>query len=170
MKKEEEIRKKKEEFKEKADGIIKKMDGLAGEIVNTYDDMVESITSLEVEHFREHLYFLKGIALGLFYGIVGNIFVSHYYQVFEGLILSRFDVLYWSNFVVFVVALILIILVTMTFYFQIEKLRTEGERKIEEWKKLQMNKMEKITKEKDKLLREYDSLEEDTRKEIYEKY
>ena len=100
--------------------IIKGIDKVLEEIINETEKVMSSTSNW----LNQRVYFLQGIALGLFYGIVGNIFVSHYYQVFEGLTLGKFDVLFWTNLVVFVIALVLILLVSVIFYYQLRKYKS----------------------------------------------
>ena len=39
---------------------------------------------LVLDAIQQRADFLKGVAIGLFFGIVGNMFVQHWYPVFEG--------------------------------------------------------------------------------------
>lgn len=82
------------------------------------------------ETHRKKIDFTTGIALGLLYGIIGNLFVQFFYPVVEGIILQKFDVLFWSNLVISVIALSVIILATLSFRSQLSWSRhvMEGER------------------------------------------
>ncbi len=91
----------------------------------------EKIASSVMQTLQQRIDFLRGIALGLFYGIVGNILVSHYYTVFEGLTLWKIDVLFWSNLMVMIVALVLIIFTSAIFYRRMRKYET-GRRELSE--------------------------------------
>jgi H+/Cl- antiporter ClcA len=71
------------------------------------------------ETHRRKIDFTKGIALGLLYGIIGNLFVQFFYSVVEGIILQKFDVLFWSNLVISAIALSIIILATLSFRSQL---------------------------------------------------
>jgi H+/Cl- antiporter ClcA len=57
--------------------------------------------------------YLKGLALGLFYGIIGNMLVSHYYAVFNGFVIAQLDTLFYANLLAFVIILIAILYVTL---------------------------------------------------------
>lgn len=70
--------------------------------------------------------FIKGVAIGLFYGIIGNIIVLHYYKAFERLILGEFDTLLLANLIVFVVAFV-------TIFIGIKKWRGRAQ-KVEEYR------------------------------------
>lgn len=76
----------------------------------------------------QRMQFTEGIVLGLLYGIIGNLVVSHYYGVFEGITLARYDSLFWSNLVVFLIGLATIIVLTVIFYRRFVKLRKGKER------------------------------------------
>jgi len=73
-----------------------------------------SIKELEpaIETMRQQKFLIKGVALGLFYGIVGNMLVSHYYEVFKGLVIRQFDKLFWTNLVTLAIAIVLIVVVS----------------------------------------------------------
>jgi len=43
------------------------------------------------EESKRHIDFTKGLALGLIYGIIGNLFVQFFYQVVEGIVLEKYD-------------------------------------------------------------------------------
>lgn len=63
----------------------------------------------------------RGIALGLVYGIIGNLFVQHWYPLFERVVLGNFDILFWSNVPVCAFALFTILCVTIIYRRQIKK-------------------------------------------------
>jgi hypothetical protein len=66
--------------------------------------------------------FWKGLALGLFYGIIGNMLVSHYYGVFNGLVIGQYDTLFWTNVFVFIIILIAILIVSLKWMRSIVKI------------------------------------------------
>jgi hypothetical protein len=63
---------------------------------------------------RKHL--IEGVALGLFFGIIGNIAVSHYYGLFERLVNGRFDNLLWLNLFSLVVVLVVVLVASWQWY------------------------------------------------------
>ena len=66
--------------------------------------------------------FIRGVTIGLFYGIVGNIIVLHYHRAFERLMLGEFDTLLWANVIVFVVAFTFIIILSIRWRDKLGKL------------------------------------------------
>lgn len=107
--------------------IFKGINKVLEETINEAEKVMSSTSNW----IQQRVDFLQGIALGLFYGIVGNIFVSHYYQVFEGLTLGKFDVLFWTNLVVFFITLAMILLVSIIFYYRMKKYKS-GKRELSE--------------------------------------
>jgi hypothetical protein len=83
---------------------------------------LEDLVDKMGENLEQQQYFTRGIALGLLYGIIGNIVVSHYYGVFEGLGANRFDSLFWSNLVVLLVSLVLIVALTVLWISRLKRL------------------------------------------------
>lgn len=71
----------------------------------------EAVKALNDKAKEKKTYF-KGLALGLFYGIIGNMLVSHYYSVFVGVATYQFDNLFYWNLVGFLISLSLILFVT----------------------------------------------------------
>lgn len=65
-----------------------------------------------VEKAHQKKAFWKGIALGLFYGIIGNMLVSHYYGVFSGLTLGQYGELFYANVLAFSITLAAVLVVT----------------------------------------------------------
>ena len=57
--------------------------------------------------------FIRGVTIGLVYGIVGNMIVLHYHKAFERLMLGEFDALLWANLIVFIVAFTLILVISI---------------------------------------------------------
>jgi len=56
-----------------------------------------------IEATRSQMSMMKGVILGLFYGVVGNLVVIHYYQILRGAVMSEFDMMFWTNLVILVV-------------------------------------------------------------------
>ena len=71
--------------------------------------------------------FVLGLVLGLFYGIIGNVVISHYYGLFESLTVGKYDALFWANLIFLVLSFVIIIFVSKRWYNQLEKLETAGE-------------------------------------------
>lgn len=66
--------------------------------------------------------FIRGVTIGLFYGIVGNIIVLHYHRAFERLMTGQFDVLLWANVIVFIVAFASIVVLSIRWHSKLGKL------------------------------------------------
>lgn len=120
------------------------------------DDSVSRLSN----SIEQHQYFVQGIALGLFYGIIGNIVISHYYGVFEGLELSKFDTLFWSNLLVFVVGLAFILAISGIWYSKLKRLKS-SQNKVS----LIKNLIEDERKYEEDSLEELRKLKEEKRKE-----
>ncbi len=73
------------------------------------------------------LTFIRGIALGLFYGIIGNLFVQFWYSVFESLILRQFNEIFWVNLILSVSLGIVIIIQT----WQLWRMFKDAEHKLQ---------------------------------------
>ena len=95
--------------------------------------------------------FIRGVAIGLFYGIVGNIIVQHYHKAFERFMLGELNTLLWANLIVFVLAFATIVIATMKWRVKFEKLEERGH---DIFKAAQMlrDHYELITKNKEKEL------------------
>jgi len=65
-----------------------------------------------IEKAHQKKAFWRGIALGLFYGIIGNMLVSHYYGLFTGLVEWKIDTLFWTNLITFLIVLGAILIVS----------------------------------------------------------
>jgi hypothetical protein len=76
----------------------------------------------KAESLHQEKFLLRGVALGLFYGIIGNMLVSHYYEVFRGIVIWQFDTLFWTNLVVFISILVAIILVSWRWLLSMAKI------------------------------------------------
>lgn len=70
------------------------------------------------EEHRRRIDFTRGIALGLIYGIIGNLFVQFFYAVVESLVLKKYDG-FVENAIISVVALLVILYVTIRFRGQL---------------------------------------------------
>jgi len=91
-------------------------------------EQIEKILAL-ADKMRQDRMFFQGIALGLFYGIVGNILVSHYYRVFEGLVLGQIDRLFWINVTFLIVIIIIVSLISLRYLRKYKTLR-DAERQL----------------------------------------
>ena len=85
------------------------------------------------EH-QSNIGLFRGIALGLVYGIIGNLFVQHWYPLFERVILCNFDIVFWSNLPVCAFALFLILCVTVMYRRQVKKESLEISRTLSGWR------------------------------------
>lgn len=164
--KKEEPRKDRERLRKHLDKIMEKARDIQEERENLIADIQEKAILSRIEQFQERLYFLEGIAFGLFYGIIGNILSTHYYQLFEGLILWKFDLLYWPNLTVFMVTLALVILVSLIFYFRLKKLKTKRQKEIKKFNVMLIERMDRLGQDMDRLIIEYDDISEKYLKEI----
>jgi ABC-type multidrug transport system fused ATPase/permease subunit len=84
---------------------------------DTYKEAIKEL----VAKAQQKKFFWKGLMLGLFYGIIGNMLVSHYYGVFTGLVALKFDDLFLANLVSFIIILCAILLVSWKVYQSIAK-------------------------------------------------
>lgn len=75
------------------------------------------------EILRKRIFWIEGIALGLFYGIIGNILVSHYIEVFKSITMWRIDKLFWTNLIVFAITLAVILVVSWRWIISLVKLK-----------------------------------------------
>ena len=108
---------------------------------------LELLEKLEKHHLerakesRKRIDFIKGVALGLILGILGNLFVQHWYPLFERVVLWNFDIVFWSNLPVCVLALAIVLYTTRQYLRQLKeeeeevkwaKDRVEKARRLEE--------------------------------------
>jgi nitrate/nitrite transporter NarK len=71
---------------------------------------------------------IRGVALGLLYGIIGNLFVQFFFPVVETLIVGgEYDTLFFSNVAISVVALVIILYTTIKFRGQLTQYEKEEE-------------------------------------------
>lgn len=94
--------------------------------IESKEDFTRAIETMnvfirEIERRKE---FLSGIFIGLFYGIVGNIAVSHYYKVLEGLVIGKMDNLFWVNLTVLIVTSMVIIVLSFELYTKLRALKS----------------------------------------------
>jgi nitrate/nitrite transporter NarK len=76
------------------------------------------------EH-RRRIDLSKGVALGLLYGIIGNLFVQFFFPVVESLVIGEYDMLFLSNVIISVVALAVILYATIKFRSQLTEYENE---------------------------------------------
>jgi len=82
--------------------------------------------SEKAEITRRRIDLVRGVALGLLYGILGNFFVQFFYSVSEALALGEYPKSFWNNVIVSVASLAIILHVTKKFSSQLK----EEERKM----------------------------------------
>jgi hypothetical protein len=80
------------------------------------------------EEHKRRVDFTSGVALGLIYGVIGNLVVQHYYGVFEGLETGVIDNLFWSNAAVFVIGIVVIIVITLYFIKEIKREKNKAKK------------------------------------------
>jgi len=80
------------------------------------------------ERERRRIDFTKGIALGLFYGIIGNFFAQFFFPVVESLVTEQYS--FVANVIISIAAFVLIVLATLSFRHQLSwsRMVEEGER------------------------------------------
>jgi hypothetical protein len=84
-------------------------------------ERLKETMSVLVEGHRRRIDLVRGIALGLLYGIIGNLFVQHWYPVFEGLVLGKYDLTFSANVIVSASVLIVILYTTIIYHRQLTK-------------------------------------------------
>jgi hypothetical protein len=107
-----------------------------GEEMMTKEDMeeIEALEEFEKEYLeraekqRRRIDFTKGIALGLFYGIIGNLLVQFFYPVVESLVTEQYS--FVANVIISISAFVAIVLATLSFRGQLSwsSFVEEGER------------------------------------------
>ena len=136
----------------KADSNPDNIDEIKSHIFDALDGMSENISrayDYEMDYYEKRIDFTKGIALGLIYGIIGNLFVQFFYPVVEGIIVMKYDSLFYSNLTVSIASLIIIIITTVQFWKQLkehEKGKESFEKGIEKIQKLKSELRESIKK------------------------
>ena len=78
------------------------------------------------ERHRRRIDLITGVALGLLYGIIGNLFVQFFFPVVESLILQKYDG-FVENVIISIVSLGIILFATVKFRSQLSEY--EGEEK-----------------------------------------
>ena len=74
----------------------------------------------------------KGVVLGLFYGIIGNVFVQFFYPVIEEIILWEFEPSILGNIIISIISLAFILYVTVRFRNQLRQLEDRTDKVINE--------------------------------------
>lgn len=75
-----------------------------------------------IEATRSQISMMKGVVLGLFYGVVGNVIVTHYYQIFRGAVMSEFDTMFWTNLAILIPMLSLVVIVSWKWHNSMAKM------------------------------------------------
>jgi hypothetical protein len=88
------------------------------------------------EESNRHIDFTKGLALGLIYGIIGNLFVQFFYQVVEGIVLEKYDSLLVVSSIITALSLTGIIFTTIKLKADLEFHKAKLRLVKEAWKKL----------------------------------
>ena len=121
--------------------IFDALDGVSENVNRAYD--------IKIGYHEKRIDFTKGIALGLIYGIIGNLFVQCFYPVVEGIIVMKYDSLFYSNLAVSTISLVIIIFTTLQFWKQLkehEKQKESFEKGINEIRKLESELRKEIKK------------------------
>lgn len=140
--------------KNKADSMSENAKKALSDAIHNLDkatEYIEKAFEAEMDHYERRIDFTKGIALGLVFGIVGNLFVQFFYAFVEGIILVRYDGLFYSNLIVSVASLIIIFFVSVKFYKQL-KIEERDRKSSERGFKHLMDKAEELRKEVEKLV------------------
>jgi uncharacterized membrane protein len=106
-----------ENEKEKAKVVIR--------LVNDYESLIH-FWSEGAETSRRRIDLVRGVALGLIYGIIGNFFVQFFYPVVEALSLQEYPKSFWGNVIISTFSLAIILYTTIKFRSQLK----EDERKM----------------------------------------
>jgi len=87
-------------------------------------DMRKILKEMEpyIEATRSQMSMMKGVVLGLFYGIVGNLVVTHYYQILRGAVMSEFDTMFWTNLAILVPMSSIIAIVSWKWHISMVKM------------------------------------------------
>ena len=75
-----------------------------------------------IETMRQQKFLIKGVALGLFYGIIGNILVSHYYEVFKSIVMWQFEKLFWPSLTSLIIFIVVVLVVSWRWLISLTKL------------------------------------------------
>jgi hypothetical protein len=109
-----------ENIKEKTEEELEEIKDSLGKTEEILESLDESLNH-EITEEKKHIDFTKGITLGLFYGIIGNLFVQFFYPVIEDIILANYDTLFFANATISFVSLGLIVFVTMQLRKQLKR-------------------------------------------------
>ena len=82
-------------------------------VKNVYRDINEEISKSND--------FIRGLAIGIIYGIIGNIFVQFFYPVIEGLVLAKYDSMFAIDAIVSAISLLIILYTTNQFREQLTR-------------------------------------------------
>ena len=87
-------------------------------------DMQKILKEMEpyIEATRSQMSMMKGGVLGLFYGVIRNVAVTHYYQILRGAVMSKFDTMFWTNLVILVAMSSIILTVSWKWHSSIAKM------------------------------------------------
>ena len=72
-----------------------------------------------VEERRRRIDLIRGVALGLLYGVLGNLFVVFFFPIDQSLLLSKYDATFVPNIIICVGAFVAIVVTTWQFYNQL---------------------------------------------------
>jgi hypothetical protein len=76
-----------------------------------------------IEFLHERIFWIKGIAFGLFYGIIGNIFVSYFIEVLGSIVMWQIDKLFWTNLIALAITLAVILFASWRWFISLAKLK-----------------------------------------------
>jgi len=106
--------------RQQPEGSIEEEYGISDETL--FKNLEKSMLN-RAEKSQRQMDFIRGIAYGLIYGIVGNMAVQFGYQVFEEGILGTCNQLFWANLIMFLFSVFVIVLITIWFKSQMSKLK-----------------------------------------------
>jgi hypothetical protein len=95
------------------------------QLLKDYEGMIQ-FWSENAETSRRRIDLAKGVAFGLLYGIIGNLFVQFFYPVSEAIALGEYPKSFWTNVIVSGFSLFIIVYTTMEFRKELK----EEERKM----------------------------------------
>ena len=98
----------------------KEEEKMASEFVKDLANMLLS----KMGKLEQRRQFVLGVAFGLFYGIIGNMVVAHYYGLFESLTVGKYNDLFRNNLIALVLALAVVIFLTKQWYNKLKTLET----------------------------------------------
>jgi hypothetical protein len=88
--------------------------------INALKEIRKNCFESAEEHTR-HIDFVRGTALGLTLGIVGNLFVQFLYPVTEALLLGEYKPVFVGNLILCGISLLLIVFVSTSFFRQLTR-------------------------------------------------